>query len=259
MFARLANGLFAAAGAAGAAQFPAFYGQYLQHLSGRLAQARDDLAPVLDDARQRGLSLSEYLERAQAEGGELTGTLVAGYRSTYQAFERLREAHQALNAAGPLERPLALARHLDMRIAEGTLEGFAPALPMSVEGGGYALAGLLLGLILVWTLERPAVALRRRRHIRRLRRQAADAAARLAPPTPATQRSGQRTGQPTGQRAAPREPRLLPARTPATERALDPTRPGGANDGTPRTTQADVRPDAPRDAVAPASQEKTRT
>ena len=252
MLARLANGLFAAAGAAGAAQFPAFYRQYLQHLSGRLAQARDDLAPVLDDARQRGLSLSEYLERAQAEGGELTGTLVAGYRSTHQAFERLQEAHRALSAAGPLERPLALARHLDMRIAEGTLEGFAPALPLSVEGGGYALAGLLLGLILVWTLERPAVALRRRRHIRRLRRQAADAAARLSPPAPAAQR--------TVQRAIPREPRLLPARTPATESALDPARVAGAYHDTPRTTQADVRPDAPRDAAAaPASQEKTRT
>ena len=250
MFARLANGLFAAAGAAGAAQFPAFYQQYLQHLSGRLAQARDDLAPVLDDARQRGLSLGEYLERAQAEGGELTGTLVAGYRSTYQAFERLHEAHQALIAAGPLERPLAIARHLDIGIAEGTLDGFAPALPLTVEGGGYALAGLLLGLIVVWTLERPAVVLRRRRHIRRLRRQAVDAAARLAPPAPVEERP------------AAREPRLLPARTPATESALDPARAGRAHDKTPnfRTTQADAQPKARPDAdAAPASQEKTRT
>ena len=248
MLVRLANGLFAAAGAAGAAQFPAFYRQYLQHLSGRLAQARDDLAPVLEDARQRGLSLGEYLARAQAEGGELTGTLVAGYRSTYQAFERLQAAHQALSTAAPLERPLALARHLDMRIAEGTLDGFAPALPLTAEGGGYALVGLLAGLLVVWTLERPAVALRRRRHVRRLRRQAADAAARLAPPRPATARPG------------PVEPRLLPARTPATESALDASRTGRAHDDTPehRTTEAGARPASPRDA-APASQEKTRT
>ncbi len=249
MLARLTNGLFAAAGAAGAAQFPAFYRQYLQHLSGRLAQARDDLAPVLEDARRRGLSLGEYLERAQGEGGELTGTLVAGYRSTYQAFERLQAAQQALSTAGPLERPFALARHLDMRIAEGTLDGFAPALPLTVEGGGYALAGLIVGLLAVWTLERPALALRRRRHVRRLRRQAADAAARLAPPAPATASA-----------ACPREPRLLPARAPATESALDPSRIGRAHDDTPEHTTNEVgaRPASPCDA-APASQEKTRT
>jgi hypothetical protein len=248
MFARLANGLFAAAGAAAAAQFPAFYRQYLQHLSGRLAQARDDLAPVLQDARERGLSLREYLARAEAEGGELTGTLVAGYRSTYQAFERLQAAHQTLSAAGPLERPLALARHLDMRIAEGTLNGFAPALPLTVEGGGYALTGLVLGLLTVWMLERPAVALRRRRHVRRLRRRAADAAARLAPSLAARDRP------------APREPRLLPARTPATPSALDPARADRADETEHAHTQADARRDAPYEtASAPASQEKTRT
>jgi hypothetical protein len=250
VLARLANGLFAAAGAAGAAQFPAFYRQYLQHLAGRLAQARDDLAPVLKDARQRGLSLPEYLDRAQAEGGELTGTLVAGYRSTYQSFERLGAAHEALSAAGPLERPVALARHLDIRIAEGTLEGFAPALPLSVEGGGYALCGLVLGLLLVWTLERPAVALRRRRHVRRLRRQAADAATRLTPPG-SSARAGDR-----------REPRLLPAHTPATESALDPPGATGAQDQfhdhvtTPTDGPAEPTPSA---GAAPASQENTRT
>jgi len=250
VLARLANGLFAAAGAAGAAQFPAFYQHYLQHVSGRLAQARDDLAPVLEDARQRGLSLSEYLERAQREGGELTGTLVAGYRSTHQAFERLREAHQALSRAGPLEQPFALARHLDMRIAESTLESFAPGLPLTPVGGGYALAGLVLGLLLVWTLERPMVVLRRRRHGRRLRRQAADAAARGAPPA--------RTTVP---RAARLEPRLLPTRTSATESALDPTDAEAAHHARDdhRTNQAGARPQAPQDrAAAPASQEKTR-
>ena len=245
MLARIANGLFAAAGAAGAAQFPAFYQHYLQNLAGRLAQAREDLAPVLEDARARGLSLGDYLDRAAAEGGELTGTLVAGYRSTYQAYERLRDAHQALSAAGPLDRPLALARHVDMRIAEGTLDGFAPALPLSVEAGGYALAGLLLGLFTVWILERPAVALKRRRRLRRLRRQAADAAGGLAPPA----RTASRTGR--------LEPRLLPARTPATESALDPARVAEAEETAEpvRQTQAGPRTDPP---AAPASQEIRR-
>jgi hypothetical protein len=162
MLARLANGLCGAAGAVVAAQFPAFYAQYLQNLSGRLAQVRADLAPVLADARARGLSLSEYLTRAEREGGELTGTLVAGYRSAYQALQRLETAHAALSEAGPLARPLAFLRHLDWAIAGSTADAFAPTLPLTAEGGTYALAGLLSGLGLLWLLERPWLLWRRR-------------------------------------------------------------------------------------------------
>jgi hypothetical protein len=250
VLARLANGLFAAAGAAGAAQFPAFYRQYLQNLAGRLAQARDDLAPVLQDARERGLTLSDYLDRAQAEGGELTGTLVAGYRATHQAFDRLQAAHQALSSAGPLERPLALARHVDLRIAESTLDSFAPALPLTLEGGGYALAGLLVGLLTVWTLERPALAVRRRRRARQLRRQTARAAAQVAPRVAATKRQSARL-----------EPRLLPARTAATERALDPAGRDRADDetATPRPTQAGTFAEVSDASAPPANQENSPT
>jgi len=167
MLARLANGLFAAGGAAALAQFPAFYRQYLQHLSGRLAQAREDLAPIVADAEQRRLSVHDYLDRAAREGGELTGTLVQGYRSTFDTLQSLERAYSALRAAGPLERPLAFVRHLEPRLAEATLAEFAPGLPLTPEGGGYALVGLVLGVALLWLLERPVVATARRRRARR--------------------------------------------------------------------------------------------
>lgn len=174
MLARLANGLFAVAGAGTLAQFPAFYRQYLQHLSGRLAQARANIAPVADDAQQRGLTISEYLTRAAQEGGELTGKLVEGYRSTYQTLQQLETAYAALRSAGPLERPLAFARHFDSVIVQTTAVDFAPGLPLTPEGGGYALVGLLVGTSLLWTLERPAVAVAKRRRRRRAQRQASE-------------------------------------------------------------------------------------
>jgi hypothetical protein len=176
MLARLTNGLFAAAGMAAFAQAPMLYRQYLQHLSGRLAQARADLAPVRDDARQRGLSIPDYLDRAAAEGGELTGTLVQGYRASFESLQRLEAAYGALREAGPLARPWVFFRHLQPEVLAGTLTDFSPGLPLSAEGGAYALAGILAGLGLLWALERPVHALRRRIGARRRDRETGPAA-----------------------------------------------------------------------------------
>ena len=63
MIGRLTNGIFAAGGAAGLSQFPAFFAQYRQQLAGRLAQARADLAEVREAAAALGLSPQEYLAR----------------------------------------------------------------------------------------------------------------------------------------------------------------------------------------------------
>jgi hypothetical protein len=170
MLARLANGLFAAAGMAVFAQAPMLFRQYLQHLGGRLAQARADLAPVRDDASARGLSIPEYLDRAAREGGELTGTLVQGYRASFESLQRLEAAYTTLRDAGPLQRPWAFARHLQPEVLAGTLADFAPGLPLSAEGGVYALAGVLAGLGLLWAIERPVGAVRRRVDARRRER-----------------------------------------------------------------------------------------
>lgn len=169
MLGRFANGLAAVAGAAGLAQFPALYRQYLQNLAGRLAQARQDLDPVARDARERGLSIERYLERASAEGGELTGTLVQGYRQAFDSVQRLETAYAALRDAGPVTRPLAFLRHLDTGVLQGTLADYGPAVPVSAEGGVYALAGMTAGLGLLAALERVGRAAaggvrRRRRH-----------------------------------------------------------------------------------------------
>jgi hypothetical protein len=235
---RIANGLFAAAGAACAAQVPAFYRQYLQHLSGRLAQAREDLAPIVQDAEARGMSVGAYLDKAAGEAGELTGTLVAGYRSTYAAVQRLDDAHAALSAAGPLERPLALARHFEVKIAQGTLESFGPALPLSAEGGAYALAGLLLGIAVLWTLERPVVAVARRR---RTARAAAQSRYDSALPVRATR--SQASGSP--QLRPPEPDGAVPAERLAAGRNADPASdPSDTSDGAPANPES--REDTPR-------------
>jgi len=169
MLTRVLNGVCTIAGAAGVAQFPAFYRQYLQQISGRLAQAAEDLGPVIADARARGLSVPDYLARAAREGGDLTGTLVAGYRATWSSFQRLEQSYAALSQAAVVERPLAFLRYLQPEVAARTLRDFAPALPLTAEGLAYAAAGGLLGVLVAWALEAAG-----RRLGRRLRRTGGD-------------------------------------------------------------------------------------
>ena len=57
-------------GAVSASQFPAFYGQYLQSLGGRLDQAREQAARLDAMAAEIGLSASAYAQRLSASADE---------------------------------------------------------------------------------------------------------------------------------------------------------------------------------------------
>ncbi len=59
---RFVTGFVALAGAAVFAQFPAFYGDYLQRLGGRLDQARVQVERLERAARAEKLDLAGYVE-----------------------------------------------------------------------------------------------------------------------------------------------------------------------------------------------------
>ncbi len=170
MLSRLITGVCAVAGTFAGAQFPAFYTQYLQHVSGRLTQVMRDLRPVLQDAQARGLSVPTYLERAAAEGGSYTRTMVQSDMQAYADLQRLEAAYSALSGAKPTMQPVALARHVNVADGQAVMRDFAPALPVTTEGITYAGAGLLLGLIAAWVLESPLRVWHDARRKRRLRR-----------------------------------------------------------------------------------------
>ena len=142
MIGRLANALFGGAGALAAGQAPAFYAQYLQRLGGRLDQAVAAVERVRADAAARGETLEDYIALSLSDAS-----------TRVQIRDALREAYTALTVARPLERPLVFVEHLDTGLAQATLNDFAPALPVSLEGLIYAGAGLLIGLGLLAGLE----------------------------------------------------------------------------------------------------------
>ncbi len=166
MLQRFISGFAAAAGAALAAQFPAFFDQYLQSLGGRLDQARLHARRIREAAGDNGLELTAYLARlaenpdpvARAQG-EVAGAALAD-------AERLAVAYSALTEAAPAIRPLVLVQNLDAAVAGATALRFAPAAPLSAEGLIYAAAGALVGAMVdlgcrrLWRVSREA---RRRR------------------------------------------------------------------------------------------------
>ena len=149
MILRLLNGLAAVFGAAGSAQFPAYYQQYLQRLGGRLDQAKLDVDRIRADAESLGVTLETYLR--ELANSETDVAKLAGERELARVdnANTLETAYASLSGAGPLERPLAFFQQMQPDLAQETLKVFVPAMPISTEGFVYAAVGLVLGLMLM--------------------------------------------------------------------------------------------------------------
>jgi hypothetical protein len=163
MMRRFVTGFVALAGAAVFAQFPAFYGDYLQRLGGRLDQARVQVERLERAARAENMDLIGYVEVFLASARSPVHRQGNVMIEQIADFERLRGAAAALGRAPVLARPWRFAAHLDGELARATLGDFTPSLPLGLEGLLYAAAGLLAGLGLVGGARHAGPALRRRR------------------------------------------------------------------------------------------------
>jgi hypothetical protein len=149
MIGRILNGLAATLGAAGFAQFPAFFQQYLQRLGGMLDQARLDVARLLKDAQSQGQTLETYLEELRATGSSAAAGTADRELDRVDTVKDLEAAYNTLTLADPLERPTAFMVHFDPRVAEETMKAFQPAVPVTSEAMVYAGVGMLIALFLL--------------------------------------------------------------------------------------------------------------
>jgi hypothetical protein len=149
MIGRILNGLAATLGAAGFAQFPAFFQQYLQRLGGMLDQARLDVARLLKDAQSQGQTLETYLEELRATGSSAAAGTADRELDRVDTVKDLEAAYNTLTLADPLERPTAFMAHFDPRVAEETMKAFQPAVPVTSEAMVYAGVGMLIALFLL--------------------------------------------------------------------------------------------------------------
>ncbi len=160
---RLVNGFASLAGAAILAQFPAFYGDYLQRLGGRLDQARLQVERLEEAAGAEGMHLGDYVAVFLASPQSPVRRQGTVMLEQIADHERLQAAAAALDEAPVLARPWRFAAHWDGELAEATLDSFTPGLPLGAEGLLYGAAGLLLGLGLASATRRAAAGLSGRR------------------------------------------------------------------------------------------------
>ena len=156
---RSLRGLAAVGGALLTAQFPEFYQQYLQHLSGRLFEVRRRAEEIAADASAQGLDVESYIAMfTDSPAHALEGARMA---ETLALSERLSVSYEALSTSDAWSRLPVFLGHFDSRLAGDTLRIFEPALPLSTAGLLYALLGAGAGLLCVAGCTRAISSLRR--------------------------------------------------------------------------------------------------
>ena len=135
-------------GAVAFAQLPEFIQQYRQRLGGHLDEARRQLAEFTAVASHSKLTLPEFIARTAATPDPAVARLGAVVRDTLTRVNELTAAETALNQATLWGKPFVFCAHLDPAIARATLKIYLPAVPTTLEGLIYAVAGMLtlLGL-----------------------------------------------------------------------------------------------------------------
>lgn len=148
LFDSLTDRILCVVGAGLFSQGPEFMQQYLQRLGGHLDEARRQLAVFQKTATQAGLTLDEFILRTAGNADTAVSRLGGVMTDSVNRVASLQTAHDALLQSALWERPFVFFRHLDAAIARATGAVYQPAVPTTVEGLLYALAGLLFFLSL---------------------------------------------------------------------------------------------------------------
>jgi hypothetical protein len=124
-------------------QWPEFMQQYLQRLGGHLDEARRELTRFQAAAGQAGLSLDQWVQATAGSGDPAVSRLGQVVRETSARVATLSTDEAAIRHASAVARPFVFLRHADPSIVRATWEIFRPAVPTTVEGAVYALAGVV--------------------------------------------------------------------------------------------------------------------
>lgn len=146
---RLLNGffdrVFALTGAMLLAQFPQFYGQYLQRLAGHLDEARRTMVLYEESAASLGLTLEQYIEQHLVSDSAVFVSAGEVITSLLERLHQLERSLATLVEAPPLFRWWIFLQEAEWPIMMQTWRDFTPGLPTTIEGLLYAATGLLIG------------------------------------------------------------------------------------------------------------------
>jgi hypothetical protein len=125
-------------------QVPEFMQQYLQRLGGHLDEARRQLQQFQQAAAQSGLTLDRLIGQTSANADPAVAKLGGVMTAAVARVDALQTAQSAIQHASLWDRPFVFMRYVDPSIAHATWTIFKPAVPTTLEGFVYALAGMLV-------------------------------------------------------------------------------------------------------------------
>ncbi len=135
-------------------QFPEYAQQYEQRLGG----AVDELRVIVNEfelaATSFGLTRDEALARYAATGDDFIRGRGITMASIISRYEVLSATLAEIRGATGWERFTSLPQYLDSEIGSRALENYRPAVPITVEGFVYAIAGFMLGYLFISGLVR---------------------------------------------------------------------------------------------------------
>lgn len=129
-----------------AAQFPLYYLAYSNTLAGARAESEARFTQLQQEAAALQLDVETFIQRHEVNSDETFRASGRIHRTTVQRYRRYTAMESALREAVIWQRPWVLARNFDPVLHAATR--FEPGVPLTLEGGAYALAGFLLAWVL---------------------------------------------------------------------------------------------------------------
>lgn len=149
---KVTDRLFVVVGALLGSQLPAFFSQYTQQMSGRVAELGRLAAKLNEIAAASQKSIQQYTQKLLSSQdpdihsqGEFIDLLVS-------RFDRLTEVLKSLSEASIWSKPYYFFSRLDSDIFHSVWKNFQPGLDFSLEGLIYAALGGVLGYAICHSL-----------------------------------------------------------------------------------------------------------
>lgn len=127
-------------------QIPQFISQYIDVLSGALAESKRQVALIQQQAILLNLTIDEFVQRHVENSDPVFQGSGRIFQETLSRFEFLNSAYHSLIESSVWAKPFLFLSHYDSDLVSALR--FRPALPLTWEGAVYAVLGMLLALIL---------------------------------------------------------------------------------------------------------------
>jgi hypothetical protein len=153
-FLKFFDRFFCVIGALCFSQIPNYIKQYQNHLAGHVDELHYQIKELEKIAATSHITLQEYIHKFLIQTDQDFYSQGVYLQNLSDRYLKLFKLSLGLEEASFFTKPFYLLAHLDFSIAIQTARDFQSALPLSLEGFCYIIAGIFFGTTLFWVLRR---------------------------------------------------------------------------------------------------------